>query len=156
MRPFRIVSVLLAGAIMLGSFIPQPSGAAKTMPASPFDGSRRIVVLADASADAALVREQRAELLKHVAALDERDMVVFIALPDGTVEGVHGPAPTPAEVRAFLRRNPLPNGKAAGGFTVRLVGKDGGVKFSSASPVRAEELFALIDTMPMRRQEMKR
>jgi hypothetical protein len=32
----------------------------------------------------------------------------------------------------------------------------GDVKFRSARPVRAGELFALIDTMPKRRQEMQR
>jgi hypothetical protein len=126
------------------------------MTTSPFDGSRRIIVIAAGSADVPSVRKQRAEVLKHVAALDERDIVVFIALPDGSVEGVHGPAPTPAEASAFLSRNPLPHGKSTGHFAVLLVGKDGGVKFRSERPVRAEELFALIDTMPMRREEMKR
>jgi len=41
-------------------------------------------------------------------------------------------------------------------FRVRLIGKDGGEKLLSASPVTMPELFALIDTMPMRREEMKR
>jgi hypothetical protein len=125
------------------------------MTASPFDGSRRIVVILAGSAGEELVRQQRGEMLKHGAGLDERDMVVFAVLPDGSVEGVHGTAPTPAEVQAFRSRTPL-NGAQAGGFAVLLIGKDGGVKFRATRPVAAEELFALIDTMPMRRQEMKR
>jgi hypothetical protein len=40
-------------------------------------------------------------------------------------------------------------------FEVILVGKDGGVKLRSDEPVAAEELFALIDSMPMRRREMQ-
>jgi hypothetical protein len=43
----------------------------------------------------------------------------------------------------------------AAGFRVRLVGKDGGVKLDSAKPVVAADLFALIDAMPMRRQEVR-
>ena len=43
--------------------------------------------------------------------------------------------------------------KPAAAFRVRLVGKDGGVKFDSAKPVSADALFALIDAMPMRREE---
>lgn len=43
--------------------------------------------------------------------------------------------------------------KPAAAFRVRLVGKDGGVKFDSAKPVSADVLFALIDAMPMRREE---
>lgn len=39
-------------------------------------------------------------------------------------------------------------------FRVRLVGKDGGVKLDQNVPVESAALFALIDTMPMRRAEI--
>lgn len=42
------------------------------------------------------------------------------------------------------------------GFTVILVGKDGGEKFRRDGLVDPAELNALIDTMPMRQQEMRR
>lgn len=38
-------------------------------------------------------------------------------------------------------------------FRFRLVGKDGDVKLNRAAPVPVAELFALIDSMPMRRAE---
>ncbi|MEM6662569.1 MAG: DUF4174 domain-containing protein [Pseudomonadota bacterium] len=41
-------------------------------------------------------------------------------------------------------------------FTVILVGKDGGEKFRRNGLVDPDELNALIDTMPMRLQEMSR
>lgn len=41
-------------------------------------------------------------------------------------------------------------------FRIRLVGKDGGVKLDSAKPVSCDELFKLIDAMPMRRAEARR
>lgn len=44
--------------------------------------------------------------------------------------------------------------QAATVFRVRLVGKDGGVKFARSEFVDAATLFALIDAMPMRRAEM--
>ncbi len=47
-------------------------------------------------------------------------------------------------------------GVPSGQFRVILVGKDGGVKLSSARPVSAADIFALIDAMPMRRNEMRR
>ncbi|MEL6747685.1 MAG: DUF4174 domain-containing protein, partial [Pseudomonadota bacterium] len=37
-----------------------------------------------------------------------------------------------------------------------LVGKDGGVKRRAHLPVRLETLFEVIDSMPMRREEMRR
>jgi hypothetical protein len=36
------------------------------------------------------------------------------------------------------------------------IGKDGGDKLTSASPLDAARLFATIDAMPMRREEMRR
>ena len=41
------------------------------------------------------------------------------------------------------------------GFEIILIGKDGGVKFRSKTSISVEELFSLIDAMPMRRQEMR-
>lgn len=41
------------------------------------------------------------------------------------------------------------------GFTVVLVGKDGGEKLRETRIVDPQELNALIDTMPMRRREMR-
>ena len=41
-------------------------------------------------------------------------------------------------------------------YTLILIGRDGGEKFRSSVFVKAEELFAIIDAMPMRRAEMKK
>jgi hypothetical protein len=41
-------------------------------------------------------------------------------------------------------------------FAVVLVGKDGTVKFKSNLPISAGKVFATIDAMPMRQEEMKR
>ncbi len=41
------------------------------------------------------------------------------------------------------------------GFQVLLIGKDGGIKMRSATPVAAEDILSLIDSMPMRQQEMR-
>nr|WP_175586454.1 DUF4174 domain-containing protein [Nostoc sp. UIC 10630] len=40
-------------------------------------------------------------------------------------------------------------------FQVILVGKDGGVKRSDTTPVKAAAIFEQIDAMPMRQQEMQ-
>jgi hypothetical protein len=149
---FQIIAPL-AAALAAGLFIPLSGEGPKAMTAIPFDGSRRLVIITAASADAAAVREQRADLLQHAAGLDERDVVVVLALPGGRVEPVHGPAPDPAELVDLLgRASPATDDR----FAVLLVGKDGGVKLRSSRPVSAEDLFALIDTMPMRRREMTR
>ncbi|WP_299363957.1 DUF4174 domain-containing protein [uncultured Paracoccus sp.] len=45
--------------------------------------------------------------------------------------------------------------RAGQGFEVRLIGKDGTVKRRFADPVPAETLFAIVDDMPMRQDEMR-
>jgi hypothetical protein len=40
-------------------------------------------------------------------------------------------------------------------FSLSLVGKDGGEKLRSPRPVSPEELFALVDAMPMRQRERR-
>jgi hypothetical protein len=44
----------------------------------------------------------------------------------------------------------------APGFLVRLLGKDGGEKLRRETPVPVGEILALIDAMPMRREERRR
>jgi hypothetical protein len=46
-------------------------------------------------------------------------------------------------------------GLKTGTFQVVLIGKDGGVKLRSSEPVSMKDLFGLIDSMPMRQQEME-
>jgi hypothetical protein len=41
-------------------------------------------------------------------------------------------------------------------FTLVLIGKDGGVKFSSNKIITSTKLYGIIDQMPMRKQEMKK
>jgi len=42
-----------------------------------------------------------------------------------------------------------------GAFTVVLIGKDGGEKLRREEGANLGEIFGLIDTMPMRRREMR-
>jgi hypothetical protein len=51
-------------------------------------------------------------------------------------------------------QGPLRTSFGAEGFEVLLIGKDGGVKLRQQEPVGTDVLFAVIDAMPMRRQEM--
>ncbi|MDP5121512.1 MAG: DUF4174 domain-containing protein [Spirosomaceae bacterium] len=42
------------------------------------------------------------------------------------------------------------------GFEIILIGKDGGVKKRKTSLMQTDELFGIIDSMPMRQSEMRR
>lgn len=85
------------------------------------------------------VTQQHAALEHDAAALRERDVTV----QDLTPEAARQERP---ELEVALLAT----------FEVILVGKDGEVKMRYEEPVAASELTALIDTMPMRQNEMNR
>ncbi len=83
--------------------------------------------------------QQHASLEQDAAALRERDVVMQDITPE-----------------AARRERPELGVNSRTAFEVLLVGKDGGVKLRRDKPVAASEIIALIDTMPMRRNEMRR
>lgn len=87
----------------------------------------------------------------HKAAWEERDLVFYTILPDQIINGnlqiVHN------NQAAKLREQ---YGIESGQVTFVLLGKDGGVKLKEVNKqVDNQQLFALIDGMPMRRQEIR-
>ncbi len=95
--------------------------------------ARPVIILSDAPGDAR-ARSQHAALDAEAAAVRERDITVLAE--DG---------------RGALHRR-----LGVAGFAVVLVGKDGDVKHIWREPVEPRRIFAVIDAMPMRRQEMRR
>lgn len=97
--------------------------------------------------------ERIATMLDAVASTQgefaDRDMVLVTLLDSGaSVAGER--RLTGAEAAAA--RDAL--GIRSGTFALRLVGKDGSVKLATESPTAIAEVYALIDTMPMRQREM--
>jgi hypothetical protein len=109
---------------------------------------RVLVINAPGPDDANLV-----ELQNEVAATREefadRDMVLVTLLDDGASAAGERRL---TEAEAATARTAV--GIQGGSFALRLIGKDGGVKLSQESPAAMAEIYALIDTMPMRQSEM--
>lgn len=83
--------------------------------------------------------------------LVEQAQGVGVPGPGGGEKFSERPGTYPGEVRALQQRFTVPSGT----FTLVLVGKDGGVKMTEARPVPLAEIFALLDSMPMRQQERR-
>lgn len=95
--------------------------------------------------------EQRRLLVEDTKALADRDMVVLEVVGD-TLKPIYG---TAAAVTAQELRKDA--GIEEGShFTAILVGKDGGIKLRATEPVALDQLFGLIDSMPMRANEASR
>lgn len=84
----------------------------------------------------ALVKKQ-IELLDSVkAGVTERDIKITLV-------------PTGSELHKKYKTKP-------GAFTIILLGKDGGEKHRTSTYLKSQELFSIIDAMPMRRSEMRK
>ncbi|MGV4793025.1 DUF4174 domain-containing protein [Rhizobium sp. F40D2] len=105
--------------------------------------NRVFVVCADK--DNARAARQENQLLADRSALDERDLVVLkisgatVRPLFGAADGLDGEA-----IRRDLEAAEI------GEFASFLVGKDGTVKLKVSEPITDRELFAIIDSMPMR------
>jgi hypothetical protein len=78
----------------------------------------------------------------------DRDLVLVTLLDDGV--STAGSRELSVEEAAAAREA---LGIRAGSFALRLIGKDGSVKLSNDEPTSMDDIYALIDTMPMRRRE---
>ena len=102
---------------------------------------RPLLIFAAGEGDPAL-RDMKRALAQRRCDVAERDMVIVEILAEG---------PDSDDAEALRRRFDV----AEDDFHVVLVGKDGGEKLRAGAPPALDDLFALIDGMPMRRREMR-
>jgi hypothetical protein len=110
--------------------------------------NRLLVVFASEAADKQL-QAQSEHVAANEAGFHDRDLLQFTVLPNQ----VQGPEQHSAAVAKQLRQHYK---VAKGEFVVLLIGKDGTVKLRKNEPVSMQEIFKLIDTMPMRKAEMRK
>lgn len=110
---------------------------------------RLLVVSAPAESDERLVEQLRAIDARR-GAFDERDMLLVTLIDDGSSTAGEEALST-ADVSAARAALAI----RGDGYALRLIGKDGGVKLASEAPVSMDEVYALIDGMPMRQREME-
>lgn len=110
---------------------------------------RIVVAVSDTDTNPSLVH-LKDEISNQQEAFLDRDMVLIelVGEKTGTIDGRMLNAGTIQQLRDRFR---VENEA----FCVYLIGKDGGIKVQGDTDTRLDDLFALIDTMPMRRNEMK-
>jgi hypothetical protein len=138
--------VLLALLLVAGEVAATGQGAVTL--AGMRDRARPLLVFAPKPDDTQLSTQLRS-LRAGATELAARDVVV-IALPWNS----HTPTTSMLSARDALaarrRFHIAPNA-----FAVILIGKDGGEKLRSETPLTVEKLRATIDAMPMRQEEMR-
>lgn len=141
---FRRLFALVATTAAIAASLPS---AGMTMSAYKWK-KRPLVVFAPSDGDPGLAR-QRAIVAGLGPAFQDRQIVVVYVVGN-TVSADLGPGPG---IGAAALRERF--GVAASAFRAVLVGKDGGIKISSGTPIASSPLFATIDAMPMRREEKR-
>ena len=84
--------------------------------------------------------------------LEDRDMVVLSTTGNQETSAAIGYVPINRGTARQLRKKYEPDSK---GLTVILIGKDGGEKARWKQVVDPQEIFDLIDSMPMRQDELR-
>lgn len=116
-----------------------------------YHGQNRMLIFFAPRPDWPEYEVQVAKLAGEEDALAERDLVQIHVFEE--VEGYVGDQKFSPAQNELLRDQ---FDVATGQYALFLVGKDGGVKERYANPVEPDELYGLIDSMPMRQQEMKK
>jgi hypothetical protein len=114
-----------------------------------YQWKKRVLVVSAPTEDDRNLREQQNEVALVPEDFLDRDMVL-VTLLDNAVSTAGDRELTTEETiaaRATLGIRP-------GSFALRLIGKDGSVKLSRETATSMTEIFALIDTMPMRQRSL--
>ncbi|MEM9441644.1 MAG: DUF4174 domain-containing protein [Pseudomonadota bacterium] len=110
--------------------------------------NRLIVVFADQDSKKEMEQQHHMLLTSRRGLLDRHLVIVEVDQGLVTFDGLISQSVGGNELRDVLN-------VSRSGFSVVLIGKDGGVKMRSTEPTTSASLFALIDAMPMRQREMK-
>jgi hypothetical protein len=115
-----------------------------------YQWKNRILLIFAPSAENPAGSSLAVELEGQIAGVRERELLIGHILEIGPSQFAGVPISRELS-EAFRRQFAVRTGIS----TVILIGKDGEVKLRREGPVQATEIFALIDSMPMRRQEMR-
>ena len=113
--------------------------------------NRLIVIFCD-HPDGVELKKQLNEFHNLKAGLQERKLLIYQISEGKFRQGIKDQGvwqKTSNDLYTNLKNDNSP-------FEVLLIGLDGGVKLREKKPVSSQKLFQLIDSMPMRRSEIKR
>jgi hypothetical protein len=118
---------------------------------SEYQWKNRLLLLFTPSLDGPGYLKLKKDTSSQEEEVKDRNLLVFHILENGETRLENSPLPESSG--DYLREK---FSITPGAFTVLLIGKDGGVKLRREGGVELAEIFALIDTMPMRQREMRK
>lgn len=110
----------------------------------------RLVLLLTDHENNSTFQAQLEEFRKDLTGLDERKLIVYQVMPGAFRTGLDD-GDTKKSARLYQDYK-----KVDSGFEVVLLGLDGGIKLQQNELLSLDELYAIIDGMPMRLRELER
>lgn len=135
---------------VLGSIFLLNASSAQS-PLEPHRWQDRVILLFAPAQDHVFLQQQYTLLTAEMEKVTDRDLVFYQVFSETGLAPNEKPLPKEA-VRALRERFEV----SAAQFAIILVGKDGTEKLRREEVIKPKEIFDLIDTMPMRRAEMRR
>jgi hypothetical protein len=145
---FKTILLTMAiAAILPGS---SRNAIAEHLDLSQFQWNNRLLFLFAPNRNHPMFDSLHDSLSAQKAEVADRDLVIFEILESEPSSMNSKPLASEAAL-SLRKRYKITQGE----FAVLLIGKDGGIKLNRQNETPLEDIFALIDAMPMRRQEIR-
>lgn len=115
----------------------------------PYQWKNRILLVFSPEENSGM-KEQVAIFKEHQKGLEERDLVIFM-VEEAAVKNPDGSRYGKEAADKLRQKYQIPEDQ----FSVILIGKDGTEKLRQKEVLDTEKLYSIIDSMPMRRREMR-
>ena len=148
-KPISLVCILLFLLVVVSMAQASEKGSVADLDLDALRWKNRVFLLFSHSESDASFQSQKKGLAFGAEGVVERELVILEITEQGQSRAGNQLL-SEKSVQEIRKRFGLQTGT----FQVLLIGKDGGVKLRSSEPVSTKDLFGLIDSMPMRRQEM--
>ena len=111
----------------------------------------RLLILLIENTEDNSYKEQLEELSSCSEGVEERKLLIYRSTPDKFRMGLEteGGWKNSSDIYKKYKTN-------ESGFQVLLIGLDGGIKMDQSEMISCEKLFGTIDSMPMRKAEMRK
>jgi len=115
-----------------------------------FQWKNRLLLIFAPDDNDSLFKKLQSEIIAQEAEVEDRDMIVFELLGLGSSR-MNRALLDQSKVDSIRRHFSVPQRS----FKVILIGKDGGIKLKRNDQIDLETIFELIDSMPMRKDEIR-
>ncbi len=110
----------------------------------------RVLLILVEDTDHPVYQDQISELNRDIAGVEDRKLIIYTIKPNEFTTGLKKLTWTSSD-DLYVQNKQLD-----GDFEIILIGLDGGIKLRQAELLKNDKLFAFIDAMPMRRNELRK